>query len=250
MPPPRHSALVIIPTYNEAENLEPIVRRVLASDVDVLIVDDASPDGTGALADRLAEDPRVSVLHRLTKDGLGPAYLAGFDHGLARGYDVLIELDADGSHPPERIPDLLAVLAADTAGAVGGVIGSRWVAGGSIVGWPRRREWISRAGSWYARSALGLPVRDVTAGFRAYRAAALRDIHLEDVASQGYCFQIDLTRRMVEAGHRLVEVPIEFRDREHGTSKMRGAIIAEAMLKVTGWGIQRLWRRPRRVAEG
>lgn len=248
MPPPRHSALVIIPTYNERENLERIVPRVLASEVDVLIVDDASPDGTGEVADRLAADPRVSVLHRLSKDGLGPAYLAGFEQGLGRGYDVLIELDADGSHPPERIPDLLAVLAADPQGSIGGVIGSRWVSGGSIVGWPRRREWISRAGSWYARTALGLPVQDVTAGFRAYRASALRDIHLEDVASQGYCFQIDLTRRMVDAGHRLVEVPIEFRDREFGASKMRGVIIAEAMLKVTGWGIQRLWRRPRAQA--
>ena len=201
MPPPRPDALVIIPTYNERQNLALIAPRVLATGVDILVVDDNSPDGTGEVA--------------------------------------------DGSHPPERIPDLLAALADDPHGTIGGVIGSRWVEGGTIAGWPKSREWVSRAGSWYARTVLGLPVRDVTAGFRAYRAAALRDIHLEDVESQGYCFQIDLTRRMVDAGFRLVEVPIEFRDRQIGSSKMNAAIIAEAMLKVTGWGLARLGRRRR-----
>ncbi|MDO7882963.1 polyprenol monophosphomannose synthase [Salinibacterium soli] len=233
--------LVIVPTFDERESIQVILPRVLATGVDVLVVDDSSPDGTGAVVASLAaSEPRLSLLTRTSKDGIGPAYLAGFAWGLERGYDVLVELDADGSHPPEDIPRLLAELADP---AVGGVIGSRWVPGGRVVGWPLYRRLISRGGSWYARGMLGLGVRDVTAGFRAYRASVLRAVHLEDVESHGYCFQIDMTRRIAGAGYRLVEVPIVFRDRELGESKMSGAIVVEAMLKVTGWGALELWAK-------
>lgn len=233
--------LVIIPTYNERESIERILPRVLGTGLDVLVVDDSSPDGTGAFVTDLARtEPRLHVLTRPGKQGLGPAYLAGFAWALERGYDVLIELDADGSHPPEVIPSMLALL---DDPSIGGVIGSRWVPGGSVVGWPLYRRLISRGGSGYARVMLGLSVRDVTAGFRAYRASVLRDVHLEDIESHGYCFQIDMTRRITDAGHRLVEVAIEFRDREFGDSKMSGGIVAEAMVKVTGWGFARLFRR-------
>lgn len=235
-------ALVIIPTYNERESIERLLPRVLATGVDVLVVDDGSPDGTGDYVAGVAEaQPRLSLLRRASKDGLGPAYLAGFAWGLERGYDVLLELDADGSHPPETIPAMLDVLADDPAGRIGGVIGSRWVAGGSVVDWPLGRTLISRGGSWYARVMLGLGVRDVTAGFRAYRSSVLRELHLEDVESHGYCFQIDMTRRVVAAGYTLVEVPIVFREREFGHSKMSGAIVREAMVKVTQWGLERLF---------
>lgn len=239
MPRAQPSALVIIPTYNERENVESIVDRARAAGVDVLIVDDGSPDGTGEVADRLAaEDAGVTVLHRAVKRGLGPAYLAGFRVGLDRGYEVLLELDADGSHPPEVIPSMLALLVARPG--LAGVIGSRWVEGGRVVGWPRTRELISRGGSWYARTVLGLPVRDVTAGFRAYRATAIAALPLDRIESQGYCFQIDMTRRLIAQGALLAEVPIEFRDRRFGTSKMSGMIVLEAMVRVTGWGLARI----------
>lgn len=240
------SALVIIPTYNEIENLESIVRRVLdaAPAVHVLIVDDGSPDGTGELADRLASaDERIAVIHRTEKNGLGAAYLAGFAHGRAAGYPLLVELDADGSHPPERLPALLSAVTDDPTGRVAGSIGSRWVRGGSVVNWPWLRQVISRGGSWYARTMLGLPVRDVTAGYRVYRSDVLEQIDVDSVESRGYCFQIDLTRRVHGAGYELVEVPIEFREREAGQSKMSSSIVAEAMLRVTRWGIDRILRR-------
>ncbi len=248
MPRAQPSALVIIPTYNERENIESIVERARATAVDVLIVDDGSPDGTGEVADRLAaSDAGVTVLHRAVKQGLGPAYLAGFRVGLDRGYEVLLELDADGSHPPEVIPTMLGLLVARPG--LAGVIGSRWVEGGSVVGWPRTRELISRGGSWYARTVLGLPVRDVTAGFRAYRATALASLPLDRIESQGYCFQIDMTRRLIASGALLAEVPIEFRDRRFGTSKMSGMIVLEAMLRVTGWGLARVLRLNRPAAD-
>ncbi len=235
---------MIIPTYNERESIERILPRVLAAEVDVLVVDDSSPDGTGEYVSELAAaEPRLNLLTRSGKQGLGPAYLAGFAWGLEHGYQVLLELDADGSHPPEVIPGMLQILTDDTEGRVGGVIGSRWVPGGSVVNWPKTREFISRGGSWYARWMLGLSVRDVTAGFRAYRSEVLRKIDLSGIESHGYCFQIDMTRRIVAAGYELVEVPIEFRDREFGDSKMSGAIVREAMLKVTEWGFARVFRR-------
>lgn len=240
------TTLVIIPTYNERENIESVVDRTLGSApaADVLIVDDGSPDGTGELADDLARaDERIHVMHRREKGGLGAAYIAGFSWGRARGYELLVEMDADGSHPPERLPALLAAVLDDPTGRVGGAIGSRWVMGGSVVNWPLLRRAISRSGSWYARVMLGVPVRDVTAGYRVYRSELLTEMNLDDVDSRGYCFQIDLTRRAYAAGRVLVEVPIEFREREFGESKMSGRIVVEAMIRVTQWGLTRLVRR-------
>jgi dolichol-phosphate mannosyltransferase len=234
--------LVIIPTYNEIDNLRSIVSRVheSAPAVDVLVVDDGSPDGTGRLADeRAAADGRVQVMHRTGKGGLGAAYLAGFERAGELGYDYVVELDADGSHPPERLPALLSAIQDDTTGTVGGVIGSRWVRGGSVVNWPLSRQIISRGGSLYARIMLGVPVRDVTAGYRVYPTALLSQLGLDDLESRGYCFQIDMTRRVIGSGRRIVEVPIEFREREHGESKMSKDIVVEAMTRVTVWGFDR-----------
>ncbi len=229
--------LVIIPTYNEIENLPLILDRVQASApaMDVLIVDDGSPDGTGALADeRAAANPRISVMHRAAKAGLGAAYIAGFTWGLERGYDVLIEMDADGSHAPEDLPRL------KKATEIGELaIGSRYVAGGKLVNWPLHREILSKAANLYARLALGVGIHDITAGYRAYRAEVLRSIPLDQIESQGYCFQIDLAWRTVRAGYRIVEVPITFTERSIGASKMSGNIVKEALIKVTKWGIQR-----------
>jgi dolichol-phosphate mannosyltransferase len=236
---------VIIPTYNEADNLERIVARVRLAvpAADVLIADDNSPDGTGDIADKLAlTDDHVHVMHRPGKQGLGAAYLAGFGWALDRGYGAMVEMDADGSHDPAELPRLLAAL--EDADAV---VGSRWVKGGTVRNWPRSRELLSRGGNAYARVMLGLSVHDATGGYRAYRAATLQDIGLHSVTSQGYCFQIDLTLRAVRAGKKVVEVPITFTERTQGTSKMSRAIVAEALWKVTEWGIAaRLGRGPRR----
>jgi dolichol-phosphate mannosyltransferase len=242
--------LVVMPTYNEAENVEAVVRRLLAAvpSTDVLVVDDASPDGTGDLADKLAaDDPRVNVMHRAAKAGLGAAYLAGFAWAMDRGYDVLVEMDADGSHQPEQLPLLLAQV--DEADLV---IGARWVKGGSVVNWPKHRELLSRGANAYARLSLGIPVHDSTAGFRVFRRETLEGIDLEEVRSQGYCFQIDLTRRTLARGLRVAEVPITFVERELGQSKMTGDIIREAFVNVAKWGAQhragqlrQVWRRRR-----
>ncbi len=234
------TALVILPTYDERDTLEQTVGAVLAAcpRAHVLVVDDASPVGTGAVADDLAgRDERISVLHRPGKQGLGAAYLAGFAWALDRSFDVVVEMDADGSHPAVALPALLASLAhADLA------LGSRWTPGGGTVGWPLRRRVLSRAGSGYARLALGLPVRDVTGGFRAYRARLLRSLLAHPVASQGYSFQIEMVMRAVDLGARVVELPIVFTDRRIGRSKMSGGIILEAMLLVTRWAIARRLR--------
>lgn len=240
IPESGNGALVIIPTYNERENLELIIARVFAAvpEAHVLVMDDASPDGTGELADEIsARDARVSVEHRAGKAGLGAAYLAGFAIGLERGYEFLIELDADGSHPPEKLPEMLGVAAANPG--VGVVIGSRWTSGGSVVDWPRRREILSRGANTYAGIMLGVPVHDTTAGYRVYRASTIASLDLSAVDSKGYCFQIDMTLRVLDSGWDVREVPIEFRDREHGVSKMSGGIIVEAMVRVTTWGLQR-----------
>ncbi|GAA0620508.1 polyprenol monophosphomannose synthase [Streptomyces crystallinus] len=232
---PLGRALVIIPTYNEAENIKPIVSRVRESvpEAHVLIADDNSPDGTGKLADELAaEDDHVHVLHRKGKEGLGAAYLAGFRWGVDEGYGVLVEMDADGSHQPEELPRLLTALkGADL------VLGSRWVPGGRVVNWPKSREFISRGGSTYSRLLLGVDIRDVTGGFRAFRRETLEGLGLDEVASQGYCFQVDLARRAVAAGYHVVEVPITFVERERGDSKMSNDIIVEALWRVTAWGV-------------
>jgi dolichol-phosphate mannosyltransferase len=235
--------LVIIPTYNERDNIGPITRRVLAAvpDANVLVVDDRSPDGTGRLADDLAAaDPRVRVLHRTEKAGLGAAYIAGFDWGLDAGYTVLVEMDADGSHAPEQLPTLLAALRhADL------VLGSRWIPGGQVVNWARRREFLSRAGNLYTRMALGIELRDATGGYRAYRREVLEAIDYAAVASEGYCFQVDLAWRALRAGFRVAEVPITFAERERGESKMSGAIVREALWRVTEWGTEYRGRQVR-----
>lgn len=233
-------ALVIIPTYNELQNLPIIVGKVFDSvpEAHILVMDDGSPDGTGALADQMASaDKRVSVIHREGKLGLGTAYLAGFAEGISRGYEFLVELDADGSHPPEKLPEMLGVVSSDPA--VGLVIGSRWTDGGEVVDWPKRREALSRTANAYARVMLDVDVHDVTAGYRVYRSSLIEQLDLSGVDSKGYCFQIDMTLRAVDAGAEVVEVPITFKDRELGQSKMSGSIIFEAMEKVTVWGIQR-----------
>jgi dolichol-phosphate mannosyltransferase len=226
--------LVIIPTYQERENIERIVARVRASvpAAHVLVVDDSSPDGTGKIADVLADgDAHVHVLHRAAKAGLGAAYIAGFDWGLTAGFDVLVEMDADGSHAPEQLPRILAAL--DHADLV---LGTRWIPGGAVVNWPRRRAVLSRGGNLYVRLALGIELRDATGGYRAYRRSVLEDIDYSGVASTGYCFQVDLARRALAAGFRIVEVPITFVERERGESKMSGAIVREALWRVTQWG--------------
>ncbi|GII59028.1 dolichol-phosphate mannosyltransferase [Planotetraspora thailandica] len=237
--------LVIVPTYNEADNITAVAHRLLASvpEAHLLIADDNSPDGTGKIADEMSDaDGRIHVMHRPGKQGLGAAYLAGFQWGLEQGYDVLVEMDADGSHRPEELPRLLAALEWSDL-----VLGSRWVAGGRVVNWPKSREWLSRGGSAYSRFMLGLPIRDVTGGYRAFRARTLTGLGLENVQSQGYCFQIDLARRAASRGFRVVEVPITFVEREHGVSKMSRAIVVEALWRVTVWGLTSLRgaRRPK-----
>ncbi len=227
--------LVAIPTYNEAENLEPVIGRLRAAvpEADVLVVDDGSPDGTGDIADRLAAaDPSVHVMHRTEKAGLGAAYIAGFRWALADGYDVMVEMDSDGSHAPEELPRLLTALReADL------VIGSRWVPGGQIRNWPLYRQIISIGGSTYARVLLRFPVRDSTSGYRAFRRQVLEEIKLDEVASQGYCFQIDLAWKTWRSGFRVREVPITFTEREVGRSKMSHAIVLEALWRVAAWGL-------------
>lgn len=232
---PLGRALVIIPTYNEAENIKPIVARVRAAvpEAHVLVADDNSPDGTGKFADEIAaDDEQVHVLHRKGKEGLGAAYLAGFRWGIEHDYGVLVEMDADGSHQPEELPRLLTALkGADL------VLGSRWVPGGRIVNWPKYREFISRGGSTYSRLLLGVPIRDVTGGYRAFRRETLEGLGLDEVASAYYCFQVDLARRAVGAGFHVVEVPITFIERERGDSKMSNDILVEALWRVTAWGV-------------
>jgi len=236
--------LVIIPTYNESENIERIIGRVRSSvpEVDILVADDNSPDGTGKIADGIAErDGHVKVMHRRGKEGLGAAYLAGFRWGMDHGYDALVEMDADGSHRPEDLPRLLTALRdADL------VLGSRWVPGGEVVNWPRRRKLLSQGGSLYSRLALGLTIRDVTGGYRVFRRATLEGIALDEIVSQGYTFQVELAWRAVRNGFKVVEVPITFVEREHGASKMSGGIVREALWRVTVWGLSSRFGKLRR----
>jgi len=228
--------LVIIPTYNEADNIAPICARLSLAvpEADILIVDDNSPDGTGQIANRLADgDRRVHVMHRRVKNGMGAAYLQGFRWGLRQGYDVLVEMDADGQHRPEQLPDLLAGLArADV------VKGSRYVSGGQVINWPKWREWLSRGGSLWIRLMLGLPVRDITGGFNVFRAPVMAAM-IDDIASAGFNIQVDLTYHAIANGFTVVEVPITFVERLQGASKMSGRIVVEALLKTTIWGLRR-----------
>lgn len=235
--------LVCIPTYDERETLPRTVGRLRAAvpEADVLVLDDASPDGTGEIADALAaDDSAVHVLHRAGKAGLGAAYVAGFAWALGEGYDAIVEMDADGSHQPEELPRLLAALrGADLA------LGSRWVPGGEVHNWPWSRLLLSRAGNFYTRTMLGVPLGDMTGGYRAYRREVLEKIDLATVASQGYCFQVDLAWNALRCGFRVVEVPITFVERETGYSKMSRAIVAEALVNVARWGIADRARRLR-----
>ncbi|WP_454790613.1 polyprenol monophosphomannose synthase [Mycolicibacterium lutetiense] len=244
---PSQRTLVIIPTYNERENLPLIVGRVhhASPEVHILVVDDGSPDGTGKLADELAlADPdRVHVMHRTSKAGLGAAYLAGFAWGLGRGYSVLVEMDADGSHAPEELSRLLDAVDAGADLA----IGSRYVSGGTVRNWPVRRLVLSKTANTYSRLLLGVGIHDITAGYRAYRREVLEKIDLSAVDSKGYCFQIDLTWRAINNGFKVVEVPITFTERELGVSKMSGSNIREAMFKVAEWGIRGRLDRARGV---
>lgn len=243
---PLGQVAVVVPTYNERDNIEPIVSRIRSAvpGAHVLVVDDNSPDGTGEIADKLsASDSHVHVLHRPGKSGLGAAYIAGFTWGLEHDYSVLVEQDADGSHDPADLPRMLAALEdADL------VIGSRYVPGGTTVNWPKSREFLSRGANVYVRLMLGIGVHDATAGYRAYRASALRAIGLEEVESQGYCFQIDLTLRTAQEGLKIAEVPITFTERALGASKMSRAIVAEALLRVAQWGVASRLGRHRKAA--
>lgn len=231
--------VMVVPTYDEVENLAWVVERlhVAQPGIDVLVVDDNSPDGTGRVADELAAaDPRVSVLHRTAKGGLGAAYVAGFDVALAASYEVVGEMDADGSHQPEQLQRLLDALD-DPRAPADLVIGSRWVPGGSVVNWPRRREALSRGGNLYVRLLLGVRVRDATAGYRLFRRSTLERIDLASVRSTGYVFQTDLVVRTLRAGLVVREVPIEFVERVRGDSKMSGAVAVESLKRITTWGL-------------
>jgi dolichol-phosphate mannosyltransferase len=232
----RSDVVVVVPTYNEAENIESLAAAVLATGVRLLIVDDRSPDGTGFIADRLAADSRVSVLHRTEKQGLGPAYAAGFAHAIAAGAEILIEMDADFSHDPTDLPRLIAAIdeGADVA------IGSRYVAGGGVADWPWHRRLLSRGGNRYAGVMLGAGVKDMTSGFRAFRRAALESLDPASCKASGYGFQVEMAWRARVAGLRIEEIPITFRDREVGSSKMDTSIAFEAIRLVTAWGLGRL----------
>jgi dolichol-phosphate mannosyltransferase len=221
-------AIVCLPTYNERENLEPMLRALGDKGVHVLVIDDSSPDGTGELADRLADELEyVDVLHRERKEGLGPAYLAGFRRALADDADLVLEMDCDFSHNPNDVPRLVAAAAeADV------VLGSRYVPGGAVSNWGVLRRFVSAGGSWYARIVLGVSVRDLTGGFKCYRRAVLETIDLDAIHSKGYAFQIETTYRALRAGFRVVEIPITFVDREAGGSKMSKTIVAEAIWRV------------------
>ncbi|GIF22318.1 dolichol-phosphate mannosyltransferase [Actinoplanes tereljensis] len=228
--------LVVIPTYNEADNIRKISGRVRSAvpAVDILVADDNSPDGTGAIADELSvADDHIFVLHRAGKEGLGAAYKAGFAWAKNKGYDAVVEMDADGSHAPEELHKLLDALRDTDA-----VLGTRYIPGGSVHNWPLQRLLLSRGGNIYIRMVLGLPFRDATGGYRAYRMPVLDAINVDTVASTGYSFQVELAWRSYKSGFRMAEVPITFTEREHGVSKMSGNIFKEQLLRVTVWGVQ------------
>jgi glycosyltransferase involved in cell wall biosynthesis len=233
--------LVLMPTFNEISTLESSVRQLLSINpqLDVLVIDDNSPDGTGYLADQLGkEDARVHVLHRSEKSGLGRAYIAGFRWGIAQGYELLVQMDADGSHRPEDLPALLA-----KAQEAELVIGSRWIPGGEVKNWPKSRQLISRLGNWYAAAALDSEIKDMTAGFRIYQTELVKRLNLNSIEAQGYGFQVEMAYQTQRLGSKVIEVPIQFIERENGVSKMTFDIVIEAFLLCTKWGILRLIRR-------
>lgn len=233
--------LVIMPTFNESGNIAKSVELLFRfnPNVDLLIVDDSSPDGTGEIADRLAaKNKNIKVLHRKGKEGLGAAYLAGFDWAISRGYDFLVEMDADGSHRAEDLPALIEKCQTNDL-----VIGSRYVRGGKTVNWPFYRKWLSRGGNIYARVMLGARLNDMTAGFRIFRTSFLRELNLKGINAKGYSFQIEMAYRTIQAGGRVAEVPITFIEREIGSSKMSGNIVSEALLLITKFGIRRFLRK-------
>lgn len=243
MPP-----LVVLPTYQEAENIRDVLVRIRAAlpEAHVLVVDDGSPDGTADLAAEVGEElDQIDVMRRVEKAGLGPAYRAGFNWGLDRGYDILIEMDADLSHDPDVLPQLIAAV---TDGGADLAIGSRYVPGGAVPGWPTNRRLLSQWGNRYISMMLRLPVRDATAGFRAYRRSIIEKIGLERVRADGYGFQIEMVYEVTKAGGVITEIPIIFRDRVRGVSKMSPNIVTEALVLVTRWGMRdrlnRLRRRP------
>jgi len=228
--------LVVIPTYNEADNIALITERIRRAvpSVDILVADDNSPDGTGGIADELAAaDDHIFVLHRAGKEGLGAAYVAGFAWAKNKGYDAVVEMDADGSHAPEELPMML-----DTLREVDAVLGARYIPGGSVHNWPLHRLLLSRGGNIYIKMALGMPFKDATGGYRAYRMPVLDEIDVSTVASTGYSFQVELAWRTYKSGFRIAEVPITFTERERGESKMSGNIFKEQLLRVTAWGLR------------
>ena len=247
--PDGSDVLVTVPTYNERDNLPRLVTRLLDTlpGLRILVVDDGSPDGTGALAETIAAvDPRVRVHHHAPRAGLGAAYVDAFCRVLedgcrfTRGVEWIVQMDADGSHAPEELPRLLAA-----AGDADVVLGSRYVPGGGTEGWAGHRRLLSRAGNVYSRSVLRLPLHDVTGGYRCFRRGALAELGMATVASEGYCFQVDVAFRVQRAGLRVREVPITFVEREHGESKMSGAVVREALWRITSWGLRDLARRRR-----
>jgi dolichol-phosphate mannosyltransferase len=230
-----------MPTFNEAGNIERATSELISHnpDVDLLIVDDNSPDGTGEIADRLALDSRkISVLHRKGKEGLGAAYIAGFKYAIEAGYDFVVEMDADGSHRSEDLPKLLAVCESNDL-----VIGSRYVRGGKTMNWPLHRQWLSRGGNLYAKLMLGSKLNDMTAGFRVFRVSFLESMDLETINARGYSFQIEMAYRTIRSGARALEVPITFVEREIGESKMTSSIVLEALLLMTKFGLKRVLLR-------
>jgi dolichol-phosphate mannosyltransferase len=231
---------VLVPTYQELHTLASIVHRIFEHnpDVHVLVIDDNSPDGTGKLADQLkAKYANLEVLHRKSKNGLGAAYIDGFNNSI-NDFDVLVEMDADGSHDPQDLVTILKEIPNYDC-----VLGSRWVPGGKVVNWPKSREILSRGGNSYARLMLGIDIGDATGGFRAYKTSTLKELDLSDIDSQGYCFQVDMVRRLLKKGFKIKEVPITFTERTIGTSKMSRNIVLEAFLRIGIWGLQRLFSR-------
>ena len=231
-------ARVLVPTYQEIHTLASIVHRIFEHnpEVHVLVIDDNSPDGTGRLADQLkAKYSNLEVLHRKRKNGLGAAYIDGFNNSI-NDFDVLVEMDADGSHDPQDLVTILKEI--DNYDCV---LGSRWVPGGKVINWPKSREILSRGGNSYARLMLGIDIGDATGGFRAYKTTALKQLDLSDIDSQGYCFQVDMVRRLLKKGFKIKEIPITFTERTIGTSKMSRNIVLEAFLKIGIWGLQRVF---------